>query len=142
MAIVRRAERASPNEKKEVLYQDILLTFAIGPDNRDLELLTNEDSVRQSILSILSTNTKEKLFNNNFGSDLNKLLFENVSPQTSTALINLIKSSIENFEPRATIIDIVVSPALDDNAYAVTIVFSVINKTEPISLEFVLNRVR
>ena len=142
MALVRRSERISPNEKKEILYQDILSTFSIGPDNKDLELLTNEDSVRQSILSILSINTGEKLFNVNFGSDINKLLFENVSPQTSTALINLIKSAIENFEPRAILIDVVVSPVLDDNAYAVTIVFSVINNTEPITLEFLLNRTR
>jgi phage baseplate assembly protein W len=91
---------------------------------------------------LLLTVPGERVFNETFGSEINKLLFENITPQTTTALIELITSAINNFEPRATLLDVVASPLPDNNAYAITIVYSIINKTEPITLDFVLNRVR
>jgi phage baseplate assembly protein W len=111
-------------------------------DTKDAALISNEDAVKQAIINIILTNVGERLFNPTFGSEINKMLFENVTPQTTATLISLIKSSINNYEPRANLIDVVASPLPDENAYTVSIVFSVINKTEPIYLEFLLNRVR
>lgn len=142
MAVVARAERFSPNTKKKVIYKDIFTSVMFNNDTKDLDMITNEDSVKQSVLNILLTSRGERLFNNNFGSDINALLFENTTPQTTTTLINFIRSSIENFEPRAILQDVVVSPSEDQNAYSVTIIFKVINRTEPITIDFILNKVR
>ena len=111
-------------------------------DTNDLNLVENEDAVKQSIINILLTNTGERVFNPNFGSEINKMLFENVTPQTSSTLTSLIKAAIENFEPRAQLHEVQCTPSPDENAYAVTVVFSTINRTEPITLDFLLNRVR
>lgn len=142
MAVVARAERFTPKNVKEVLYQDPLTTTFFNSDTKDIQLATDEDAVKQSIINILLTNRGERLFNSSFGSDINRLLFENATPQTSAALLELIKLTIENFEPRADLLDVVVSPLPDNNAYSITVVFGIINKTEPITLEFLLNRVR
>lgn len=142
MAVVLRADKISPIGLKNKIYQDFFVSNFFSEDTKDLILLDNEDAVKQSVINILLTNTGERLFNPTIGSEINKLLFENVSNQTTSTLILLIKNAIENFEPRAKILDVIASPRPDENAYAVTIVFSTVNTTQPITLEFLLNRVR
>ena len=142
MVAVVRADRFSPNIKKKVLYKDLFSAVMVNTDTKDINLVENEDAVKQSIINILLTNRGERLFNNVLGSDINLLLFENITPQTTTTLINFIRTAIENYEPRAQLLDVVASPLEEQNAYSVTIVFKVINKTEPITIDFLLNRVR
>jgi phage baseplate assembly protein W len=142
MAIVIRADRQSPLQKTNVVYQDFLPQALFNNSTSDVNLVKNEDSVKQAILNLMQTRVGEKPFNPNYGSEINKLLFENFTPQTTAVLIDLIKSAIDNFEPRARLIDVVASPREEENAYAISIIFSVINKTEPVTLEFLLNRTR
>ena len=142
MALVLRADRFTPSLKKDILYQDFLSSMQFSSDTSDLFLSTNEDSVKQSIINLLLTNPGEKLFNPTLGSEINKILFENITPQTTASLIKLIRNTIENFEPRAQLLDVIASPLEEENAYSITIVFSVINKTEPITLDLLLNRIR
>jgi phage baseplate assembly protein W len=142
MAIALRADKETSKELKSIIYQDIFTNTLINNDTKDVSLITNEDAVKMSIINIMLTNPGEKFFDTSFGSEINKILFENITPQTTAVLNTLITTAIENYEPRARLIDVISSPLPDNNAYAITIVFSVINKTEPISLEFVLNRVR
>ena len=117
-------------------------TCALPIYSRDRKVSTNEDSVKQAVLNLLLTNRGERLFNSKLGSDLNRLLFENISPQTTSNIISLIKNTIDNFEPRARLIDVIAEALPDESAYVVTIIFSTINRTEPITLDFILNRVR
>lgn len=142
MAVILRADKKTSIELKKVIYQDVFTSGFLNNDTKDINVVTNEDAVKTAIINILLTNPGEKLFDTSFGSEINKLLFENITPQTTAVLNSLITSAIENYEPRARILDVIASPLPDNNAYAITIVFSVINKEEPISLEFVLNRVR
>jgi len=142
MALIRKADATSSIKNKKTLYSDFLTSFRVGNDNNDLQTLENEDSVKQSIINLLLTNTGERFYNSSFGSDLNKLLFENSSPQIISAITELITTAIENFETRARVLDVIVSPIQDETAYAISINFSVINKTEPLTLEFLLNRTR
>lgn len=142
MAVVSRADRTSLIKKKEIIYKDFLPSFLFNSDTKDINVVENEDAVKQSIINILLTNTGERVFNPNFGSEINKMLFENITPQTSSTLTTLIKSAIENYEPRAQLHEVQCTPSPDENAYAVTVVFSTINRTEPITLDFLLNRVR
>ena len=70
------------------------------------------------------------------------MLFENFTPATEQILKDLIKTAIKNFEPRAEVLDVKVFGNPDQNSVALTIIFSVINKSEPVTLELTLNRVR
>lgn len=142
MAVVSRADRTSLLKKKNIVYKDFLPSFLFNSDTKDINVVENEDAVKQSIINILLTNTGERVFNPNFGSEINKILFENITPQTSSTLTTLIKTAIENYEPRAQLHEVQCTPSPDENAYAVTVVFSTINRTEPITLDFLLNRVR
>lgn len=142
MAVNLRSNQFSETNIKQTFYQDFYDTSLFNEETRDINLLTNDDCVKKSILNILLTKVGERKFNPTFGSEINKLLFENFSLQTTNSLNNLIKLAIQNFEPRARIVDIISTPIEDANMYAVTIIFRTINTIEPLRLEFFLNRTR
>lgn len=124
------------------VYSDIRNDFATHPIKNDLIKTTNENAVKQSLLNILQTSQGERLFQPTFGGDLRAYLFENVTPFTEKAIKDAIISTVQNYEPRAGLINVIVSANPDLNQYSVSITFYVINKEEPVQLDFILDRVR
>ena len=82
MALVKPITKKKPNAIQETLYQDLFAFNLVNNENKDLNLLENENAVKQSIINILLTNVGERHFNPDYGSDINKVLFENITPQT------------------------------------------------------------
>ena len=142
MAIVVRKTKTTPQSSKPLVYSDFYSNFDLELVKRDLLSYKNEDSVKRSIRNILLTDKGERFFNPTFGSDIRKMLFENFSPSTEQVVADLIKTAIGNHEPRANVIDVNVSGNPDQNSMYINIVFSVINKAEPVTLELILNRIR
>ena len=142
MAIVVRKTKTTPQTSKPLVYSDFYSNFDLELVKKDLLSYKNEDSVKRSIRNILLTDKGERFFNPTFGSDIRKMLFENFSPSTEQVVADLIKTAIRNHEPRANVIDVNVSGNPDQNSMYINIVFSVINKAEPVTLELILNRIR
>ena len=142
MAIVVRKTKTTPQTAKPLVYSDFYSNFDLELVKKDLLSYKNEDSVKRSIRNILLTEKGERFFNPTFGSDIRKMLFENFSPSTEQVVADLIKTAIGNHEPRANVIDVNVSGNPDQNSMYINIVFSVINKAEPVTLELILNRIR
>lgn len=141
MAIIKRADKITERTKQRVYFTDIKTDFDLA-NYRDLQLVENEVDILQSIHNLIMTNFGERLYNPLWGCDIRSLLFENITPHTEGVAQQKIKTAIENFEPRAKLHDVVVQGDPDQNALYVTITISVINKQEPITLEFVLTRIR
>lgn len=142
MAVIKRSQTITQSSRVETVYSDFTTSFDIHPTKLDLVTTTNEEAVKRSIRNLLLTDRGERLFNPILGSDIRSLLFENFSPQTESSLRDYIETTINNYEPRANLIDVIVSAFPEANAYSVTVVFSVINKSEPIVLDILLNRIR
>lgn len=143
MAIPKVADRFSAQRPKEDnLYSDFLVNFNAHPDNKQLMRNTNEEAVIRSIKNLLFTNKYERLFQPTIGSNITSLLFEPISPETESDIVDQIKETIENHEPRAKLIDVVASGYPDQNAYAVTIVFYITTVENAITLNLPLYRVR
>jgi uncharacterized protein len=142
MAAIKRSQTFTQAGRASAIYSDLTTSFAIHPNKLDVLVYTDEEAVKRSILNILLTNRGERLFNPTLGSNIQALLFENISPQTESAIKSYIETAIENEEPRAQLIDVVVAALPDENAYAATVVFSIINNSDPIILDFLLNRIR
>ena len=141
MAIIARTSKKE-SEKQIRYYSDITTGFDIHPNKKDVTLFLNEDAVKSSLRNILKTSRGERLFNPIFGCGLNNYLFEDISLFTQEQIKNEIISSIKDFEPRANVIDVVVSPYVDENAYVISIVFTTINITTPQTLELLVSRIR
>lgn len=142
MALIQRKDRTKDFRTTPILFSDFVTNVTKDPDSKDVIRVTNEDSVKTSIRNIVLTDRTQRFFNAQFGCDIRKMLFENIEPTTEAAIQKLITTAIENYEPRAQLLDVVVSGIEDQNAYAITIIFNTINNVVPEKLELILTRVR
>jgi phage baseplate assembly protein W len=143
MALPKVADRfTAQRPKEENLYSDFLVNLNFHPDNKQLMRSTNEEAVIRSIRNLLLTNKYERLFNPRLGSNIQKLLFEPISPQTQVGIVDQVRETIENFEPRAKLIDVIATPYPDQNAYVITIIFFITTIENAITINIPLQRVR
>jgi predicted component of type VI protein secretion system len=70
------------------------------------------------------------------------LLFEHLTPGSKHTIEKLISQTIENSEPRASLKNVIVVDDFDNNGLKVTIDFTVLNVSQPATLEFTLRRLR
>lgn len=142
MAIVQKRTTNTPRSIQPIFFSDFTTDFTISNAKKDLFRETNEEAVKTSIRNLLLTNRGNRLFNNTLGSDIRSLLFENPDPAVDQILADYITKTIENYEPRAGLISVNVNTEFDAQFIAVTIIFNIINKQEPVTLNVVLNRIR
>jgi phage baseplate assembly protein W len=124
------------------IYSDIDFTFTKKPVVGDVALSYDAQAVIRSIRNILLTRHYEKPFNPDFGSNIDAILFEMVSPLSATSLEREIRTTIENYEPRARLSEVIVNPQPDNNAYSVSLSFYIENATLPTTVTLLLERNR
>jgi phage baseplate assembly protein W len=142
MAVVTKRDLYTPLKEQPEIFSDFFTNLDTHPIKKDFVRHTNEEAVKRSIKNLLLTNRGDRLFQNTIGSDIRSLLFELSSAATDQILESYIRTTITNYEPRAQIIDVQVSSDPDEYTVYATIIFSVINKQEPVILELILNRIR
>jgi len=124
-------------------FRDISMTFQNNPLNSDLIVLKNETAIARSIRNIVFTLPGEKFFNPNFGSRVSRSLFENVDEISASIINDEIRNSINNFDPRVSLIDVQTIPDFDNGAFDVNIIYRVVGADIPAQqLEFVLQPTR
>ena len=123
-------------------YKDLSLTFARNPVTNDVVSVTGADAVKRSIKTLLLTMTGEVPFFPNFGSRLQRLLFEPADAITTALIESEIRATITGYEPRATIQSLTVTPTDDELKYQIDLTLQLVNLLEPITLTLFLNRIR
>lgn len=123
-------------------YTDLDLNFTIHPVKKDLVPRTDENAVVYAVRNLILTNHYERPFHPEIGSNIRKMLFEPLSEFTAKSIARLIEETIRNFEPRAQVQRIDVIPAFDQNAYTVRFEFYLISNPKPMTVDFLLERVR
>ena len=121
-------------------FSDIDLLFNARP-NGDLYKKTDAASIKQSVKNLLLTNSGEKPFSS-FGGDLSDFLFELADADVEFDVRDQIVRAIENYEPRARILDIEVFPNIDRNEIRVKVTFLILNLDEIVTLETNITRLR
>tara|TARA_B100000686_G_scaffold42851_1_gene44887 strand:- start:57 stop:416 length:360 start_codon:yes stop_codon:yes gene_type:complete len=115
------------------------MTFQANPLNNDLIGLKNENAISRSVRNIVMTIPGEKFFNENFGSQVSGLLFENVDDITAAVISDEITESIKNYEPRVSLITVDVYPNFDNNSFDAVVTYNIIGAdTPPQELQFAL----
>jgi len=124
------------------IYSDLDLTFNRLPVSNDVALRYDDQAVIASVRNFLLTNFYERPFQPNLGSNIDKLLFEPVNNLTAGLLSDEIRNVVKNFEPRATIDTITVSPNPDGQSFTSRIQFYIGNNTTPTTVNLFLQRSR
>jgi phage baseplate assembly protein W len=124
------------------IYSDLTTNLSVHPIKGDLLLLSDEAAVKRSIINLMYTEPYERFFNPSIGAGLKAYLFENISQDTEYIIKEKIIEVISNYEPRANIINVSVKALPDQNLYNASIIFSVLNNVNPVTLEVILRRVR
>ena len=132
-----------PIERVSQGFKDISMTFQSNPLNSDLIAIKNENAIARSLRNIVFTTPGEKFFNQSFGSRITESLFENIDEITATIIVDEIRQSIDNYEPRVEVDDVRAFPNYDNNSFDVTITYDVIGSEIPTQeLQFVLQSSR
>lgn len=133
---------AFKNPKQEALFKDLDISFSHHPVTGALKVLKNEEAVKRSVKNLVLTNLYEKKFQPFLAGDVISQLFE----QFDTVSVSLMKTRIENvlnnYEPRVKFLDAIVNPDYDRNAIRVTVVFELLNKIDPVTVDLFLQRIR
>jgi len=132
---------ASVNVGRKKKYSDIDLTFARRPDN-DVYKKTDAAAVKQSVKNILMTNYAERPFMPEFGANLNDFLFNLDTEFDDDLLEESIIRAIEDYEPRAVVLNVKVTTQPDFNSVKATVTFRVLSTNEVLSVNLDLTRLR
>tara|TARA_B100001250_G_scaffold225522_1_gene193422 strand:+ start:199 stop:600 length:402 start_codon:yes stop_codon:yes gene_type:complete len=132
-----------PLERVSRGFKDISMSFQSNPLNSDLIVIKNVNAITRSIRNIVLTTPGEKFFDPDFGSNVTKLLFENVDDITASQIQEEIEFSINNYEPRVKLIDVQVIADNDNASFDTIITYEVIGAdVPPQALEFALQSTR
>ena len=134
--------QTNESQRSSRIYQDLNLDFQINSATKDIQKITDIEAVKRSVRNLINLNHYEKPFHPEIGSNLRAMLFENMTPQMNQLISRQIEELIQNYEPRARLVQARTIPLFDRNAYAVTINFQVVNSPEPVVVEQLLERLR
>jgi phage baseplate assembly protein W len=124
-------------------FRDISMTFQINPVNNDLIALKNETAIARALRNLVLTNLGERPFQNDLGSRVSRLLFDNIDEFVASSLESEIKSVVQRFEPRVKLIKVSSTPDYDNNSIDVNIIYEIIGiDALPQQLTFALQPVR
>ena len=124
------------------IYSDIDFTFTKKPVTGDVALSYDQQAVVRSIRNLLLTNHYDRPFQPDLGSNVNSILFEPMSTLTASSLQTAVSTVINNYEPRAILKGVLVTPLPDKNAYSVSITFYIENATQATTATILLERNR
>lgn len=133
-----------PIVTREILYADLdmkLTPYFSGDIKGDIIPLTDIDAIKNSIRNLVLSGIYDRPFEPNLGTRLKNLLFENATPLTAVAIKDEILNVIKRYETRVSTVEVDIIDLSDENAYRVTVAFS-INNQNPQTVEFIINRLR
>ena len=119
------------------------MSFQYNPLNYDIIAIKNETAIARSLRNLVLTAPGERFFNEELGSRVNKLLFENLDDITASSIKDEIENTIKNYEPRVKLLTTKVSANPDSYEFDVIITYEIIGIDAPAQqLSFALQPAR
>jgi phage baseplate assembly protein W len=132
-----------PVQRISKTFKDISMSFKVNPLNDDLIAIKNQTAIARSLRNLVLTAPGERFFNENLGSNVNNLLFENMDDVTASSIKDEIQNTINNYEPRVKLLKTQVSPNFETLEFDVVIKYEIIGvEAQPQQLSFALEPAR
>jgi len=123
-------------------YADLDLDFIAHPTTKHIVIKRGADAIKRSVRNLILTNFYDRPFRPYIGSNVQKLLFDNVNPLTANFLKDAIAEVIENYEPRVRLTNVEVQFDEANNGFNVILQYIILNRTEPVIATIFLERIR
>ena len=133
---------AQVNISRQPDYSDLDLDFQINPITGDINKKKGVDAVKRSLRNLIFTSYYERPFNSSLGSDVPKLLFDNVDLVTASLLEDTLKRLINIYEPRVQLTSLVVFADIDNHGFNVQMEYIILNTETPATFNIFLERIR
>jgi phage baseplate assembly protein W len=79
-------------------------------------MVEHEQDIDESLRILFRTRVGERVMQHGYGTRLHQMVFEEITEQTVTAMVDMIRKSVMFFEPRIDLERVDVRPAGDDMA--------------------------
>ena len=136
------ATQTNESTRSSRIFKDLNLDFQQNTATKDIQKITDVESVKRSVRNLISTNHYEKPFHPEIGSNLRGMLFELMTPQMNHVITKQIENLINNYEPRCRLVQVHTQQMFERNGYSVQISFYVQNYPDPVVVESFLERLR
>ena len=136
------ATQSNESTRSSRIFKDLNLDFQQNTATKDIQKITDAESVKRSVRNLINTNHYEKPFHPEIGSNLRAMLFELMTPQMNHVITKQIENLINNYEPRCRLVQVHTQPEFERNGYNVQISFYVQNYPNPVVVESFLERLR
>lgn len=128
---------------KKNIFKDISLRFKAHPETGAVNVVKNEDAIKQQYKNLIFTNHYESLFRPKIFGGIYDAHFNNYDPITVQQIKTAIEDVLNNHGERAELLNITLTDRLEDqNAIAVTVVIKPKNFQNSITIDFFLERTR
>ena len=132
-----------PVQRASKSFKDVSMSFKVSPLTYDLIANKNETAIARSIRNLILTTPGERPFNPELGSQVSQLLFEPIDDITTQALKEQIENTVNNFEPRVKLRQVVVKPNFDADEYDISIRYDIVGiEANSQQLSFALQQTR
>ena len=123
-------------------FSDIDFNFLVNSSTKDINKVTDEAAIKQSIQSLIRTINYERKFHPEIGCQITSLLFDNFDPKNRNIMKKTIQDVISSFEPRAKLLNVEIYDDSDRNEIVVEVKFFITNIDLPITVTTTLQRTR
>ena len=132
-----------PVERISKGFKDISMSFEVNPINEDLITVKNRTAIARAIRNLVLTTPGERFFNEDLGSRVSEVLFDNLDEISASSIRDEIEETIIKFEPRVKLKDVKVKPNYDNHEFDITVIYDVIGiEALPQQLNFALQSTR
>ena len=136
-----RSDKRTWRGSEDEVYSDFDISFERNPVTGALVRVTNDEAVKQSVVNLVMTMIGEWPHQPALVSKVHRLLFEPLDAITSEMIKDAIVAALRH-EDRVALRLVTVKPNYARDGYDLTIVFSIVNRTDPVTFSYLLKRVR
>src|SRR4030065_791662 len=110
---------------KKHTYSDLNYKFDKDASG-NIKIVTENDSISQSIRTILSTRPGERIMLPEFGSSLYRFIFEPMDEFTTQSMQYEVDAAVRQWEDRVYVSNVSVEPNYDENYYIISVQYIII----------------
>ena len=123
-------------------FRDVSMAFQSHPVSHDVTTKTDANAVKQSIRNLVLMMHSDIPFKPDIGCQIYGLLFDNSDLIGLQIARQAVIDVLSQYEPRAAVIDVVITDSLIQNGVDITIFFTVLNNSTMESVGVFVNRLR